>query len=54
MTEEELSTNIKDYTDQDLLNILNLSDDCSEFEIEQATDSLIKTMNSYCIGHILK
>jgi len=41
---ENLSMNIKDYTDQDLLNILNLSDDCSEFEIKQATNSLIKSM----------
>ena len=40
----DISTNIDDYTDQDLLNILNLDEDCSEFEIKQAANTLIKSM----------
>jgi hypothetical protein len=40
----DISTNINDYTDQDLLNILNLDENSSEYEITLAANTLIHSM----------
>jgi hypothetical protein len=43
---DQLSTDLDSYTSQDLFNILNLEDDASQYEIEQAANSVISTMKN--------
>jgi len=42
-----INTNIDDYSTEDLLEILNLTESASEYQITEACDTIISRMREY-------